>query len=669
MITPEQWTIIEKQANKLYSNLEDEIIKEIAERIANVGYANTVALNDALILQEMGLLYENIIQKVAEENNASVSQIQEIFETAGAKSLEYDDTIYRMAGLIPRPLQQSTSMWQLLGATARKTHNNLSNLVMTTANTSQTQFYNAMNKAYMEVSTGIKSYSQSILDTIKDISNQGTYIEYPSGQHRSIESAVRTNILTSVNQTSGKLQEMRAEEMGWDLVEVSAHAGARPEHAEFQGKVYSLKGLTKGYKTLEEGCDYGSVTGLCGVNCRHTFFPYYKGSTRTYTNKELQELKNEKVTYNGQKISKYDASQIQRKMERQIRQDKKDIAVLQGVLTSNNKDGKLLEDTKLQLANAQTKLKQHNSLLNEFTQQTGLRKDDARLFIGNSSLNNDNKIINNKSTANIILSKELRETILMNYEETRLGLNLTGTPVKDLLDDGYLFKVELGNLNNKIANEYTKAFKELSEEYYSSVSRITQTTIKDGAIYNPHVINRTELNPYVFQSEIFINDNLTDYEQFVNRMKRNLELKQIPNIKEEDFAKYIITHEYAHTLSLISQEKYKTFVGMNMNEQRRFNDKIKKIHKEYITELSKLSEEAKKLDNKFILDIDKWTKEDDARRKEIAKQIKDVFISNYSKKNEEEFFAEAFADAKLGKNPSPYAKKVLQEIDKTFKKR
>lgn len=388
MITPEQWNVIGKKANKIYNQLELEIIQEIAERIANVGYANTVVLNDILIAQEMGVMYEHIVQLVAKYNNTSASQIKEIFETAGIKSLDYDDKIYKLAGLEPKPLKQSKGMWQLLSATAMKTHNNLNNLVMTTANTSQTQFYNAMNKAYMEVSTGVKSYSQAIIDTIKEVSQQGAYIEYPSGQHRSIESAVRTNIVTSVNQTCGKLQEMRADEMGWDLVEVTAHFGSRPEHSEWQGKVYSLKGLTKGYKTLEEACGYGSVTGLCGVNCRHNFFPYYKDSTKTYTNKELEEMKNAKVKYNGQIMSRYDAEQLQRKMERQIRQDKKDIAGLQGILTSNSKDDKLIENTKLQLANTQIKLKQHNSILNEFTKQTGLIKDNTRLMVGNNNKNN-----------------------------------------------------------------------------------------------------------------------------------------------------------------------------------------------------------------------------------------------------------------------------------------
>ena len=242
MITPEHWEEIGKQAEQIYNKLELEIIEEIAERIANVGYANTVVLNNTLILQEMGIIYENVINIVAKYNNISENQIKEIFEEAGIKSLEYDDNIYRLAGLNPIKLKQSKSMWQLLEATALKTHNNLSNLTMTTANTSQTQFYNSMNKAYMEVSTGIKSYSQAIIDTIKDIGGQEIYITYPSGQHRSLESAIRMNIVTGTNQTCGQLQLMRAKEMEWDLMEITAHAGARPSHAEWQGKVVSLSG-------------------------------------------------------------------------------------------------------------------------------------------------------------------------------------------------------------------------------------------------------------------------------------------------------------------------------------------------------------------------------------------------------------------------------------------
>lgn len=186
------------------------------------------------------------------------------------------------------------------------------------------------------------------------------------------------NIITSVNQTCGQLQEIRANELGWDLMELTAHSGARPSHAEWQGKIVSLSGQ-KGYLSKKD-IGYGEATGFKGVNCRHDWYPYYKGSTRAYTQKELNKWKNEKVTCNGKKYTKYDATQEQRKIERAIRQDKKELVAQQKLLTSKNKDINI-EEVKTEIKNIQARQKEHNDILNNFLDQTGLRKDYSRLVI------------------------------------------------------------------------------------------------------------------------------------------------------------------------------------------------------------------------------------------------------------------------------------------------
>ena len=378
MLTEQDFIRIEKQANSIYNNLELQIIEEIATRIANFGYANTVVINDLKIAQELGYLYEDIVKLVAEYNNTAIEEVNKIFYEAGEKSLKFDNKIYKEAGLQPLPLQQSESIKQVMNAAIVRTAGNLQNLCMTTANTAQTQFYNAINMAYMEVSTGVKSYTQAIIDTISNISSQGAVIEYPSGVKRSLESAVRTNIVTAINQNCGKLQELRADEMGWDLMELTAHSGARPEHAGWQGKIVSRSGQ-KGYLSLND-IGYGEVTGFKGVNCRHDWYPYYKGSTRTYTQKELNKWKNEKVEYNGKKITKYEATQKQRYFERQIRQNKKELKAQQVILTSNdeNIDIKQVQD---EIRNIKASEKANREALDDFLKQTGLRKDNSRLVI------------------------------------------------------------------------------------------------------------------------------------------------------------------------------------------------------------------------------------------------------------------------------------------------
>lgn len=180
MLTEQNFINIEKQANKIYADLELQIIEEIATRIASFGYANTVVLNDIKIAQEMGILYENIVQLVASYNNTSYEKVQEIFEEAGAETIKKDDLIYKEAGLNPVPLKQSRAIMQVMSATIEKTAGNLQNLCMTTANIAQTQFYNTINMSYMEVSTGVKSYTQSFIDALRKIAQQGAVIEYPS---------------------------------------------------------------------------------------------------------------------------------------------------------------------------------------------------------------------------------------------------------------------------------------------------------------------------------------------------------------------------------------------------------------------------------------------------------------------------------------------------------
>ena len=409
MLSEKDFAKIEKQANQLYANLELDIIEEIATRIANFGYANTVVINDIKIAQEMGVLYQDIVTLVAKYNNTSFEEVNRIFTEASETSLNYDDKIYKEAGIDPKPLSQSESIKQTMNATIERTAGNLQNLCMTTANTAQTQFYNAINSAYMFTSTGVKSYTQAILDEIKNISKQGAIIQYPSGARRSVESAVRTNIVTAINQNCGKLQELRADELGWDLMELTAHSGARPEHARWQGKIVSRSGK-KGYLSFRD-IGYGEATGFKGVNCRHDWYPYYPGSTKTYTQEQLNAWKNEKVTYNGKEYSKYEATQIQRKIERQIRNDKKQLAGLQGILNSNINDNKLILETKTNFSKRSLIYKTHQNELDDFIKQTSLVKDNSRLYIGNQDKNISTqiakvtKIANQYNNSDIIGSK------------------------------------------------------------------------------------------------------------------------------------------------------------------------------------------------------------------------------------------------------------------------
>lgn len=176
-------------------------------------------------------------------------------------------------------------------------------------------FIDSVNAAYLRVYTGTGTLEQGIRKAANDYAKQGLTVHYISDSGRvtryNLADSVRRDIVTTINQTATEHSLDMAERYGTDLVEVSAHSGARPDHALWQGKVYSISGRTPGYRKLSEATGYGTATGLCGVNCRHTFWPYFAGYSKQQTRDDIPGLKENEHVYNLQ--------QQQRAYERTIR--------------------------------------------------------------------------------------------------------------------------------------------------------------------------------------------------------------------------------------------------------------------------------------------------------------------------------------------------------------
>ncbi len=102
--------------------------------------------------------------------------------------------------------------------------------------------------------------------------------------------------------------------------------GARPDHQVWQGKVYKLTGSEPGYPNLAEATGYGTGAGLKGWNCRHDFYPFIPGiSERAYTDEELNNIDPPPFEYEGKTYDAYEASQMQRRMETEMRKTKREL--------------------------------------------------------------------------------------------------------------------------------------------------------------------------------------------------------------------------------------------------------------------------------------------------------------------------------------------------------
>lgn len=361
----------------LYEKLNDSIIEDLARRIVKAGRMTETAAWQVEKLNQAGLAYEDALRRISEITGKSRAELERLFEAAGVESLRYDDEIYRAAGLKPIPLRQSPAMLQILTAGMEKTRGEIENLVRTTANAAQSEFISACDLAYMQVSSGAFDYNTAIRHAVDSAAKGGLRVRYPTGWSDHLDVAVRRAVLTSVNQTCGKLQERRMKEMNCELVETTAHAGARESHAAWQGKIFSYDSKSKKYPDFRSSTGYGTGPGLMGWNCRHGFFPFFDGiSVRAYSDNELRELDEHKVRYNETDYTDYEASQIQRKLERDIRAQKRMILKIDSAMKEAG--GELKEAMQIDYNLAAAKLKKRERKLKDFLRQTGRLPDSAR---------------------------------------------------------------------------------------------------------------------------------------------------------------------------------------------------------------------------------------------------------------------------------------------------
>ena len=385
MLTPDYLEHCADEAIRINAELENFIIQDIARRIIQAGTMTETARHQIRALQENGNLYNEIIEEIAKITKRSETTVKKIFEDATIESMAFDDKIYELAGLKPTAFRESPAIMQILKTGIQKANGDIHNLIMTTAGTSQSKFTMLSNMAYRQYTSGAFDYNTAIFNAVEQLSKDGIDVLYPSGKTDKIDVAVRRAVLTGVNQTANELQDQRAEEMGTDLFEITAHAGARvtkkqdwTNHAWWQGKVYSKSGNSNKYSPLSVTGYKTKIDGLAGINCRHDKFPFIEGvSRRTYTDEELEKINNKTVKYNGKEVGEYEALQTQRKMERDIREIKRTLSGYQGIMFGTE-DETLLNQTKNKFTLCSKKLKSKEAELKDFIEQTGLKRDTAR---------------------------------------------------------------------------------------------------------------------------------------------------------------------------------------------------------------------------------------------------------------------------------------------------
>lgn len=380
MLDPHYLQHIADGSEQIASQLHEYIISQIVDRMmVRIGRGDEYLLTASdrwriQVLQDAGYLLEDITAELEKYTKRQQKEIKAAMEEAGVRALEYDHQIYEAVGLSPIPLTQSPALIRLMERNYNTTLSKWKNYTRTTAEASQKFFVKECDIAYNKVMSGAVSYSQAVREAVENVVSDGVTVDYPSGRKDTIETATARAVRTGVSQATAQITLKRMDEMKWEIVLVSAHIGARniggiPENHElWQGKFYSLPQYGHRFPDFYYSTGYGDITGLCGVNCRHSFGPS-DGKINPYEQVDTEE--NKKV---------YELEQRQRTLERRIRKTKREVMGLQEAV-EKCQDGMARFELQQSLDRKSYLLQKQNKAYNDYCKTNDLRTQAERLQI------------------------------------------------------------------------------------------------------------------------------------------------------------------------------------------------------------------------------------------------------------------------------------------------
>lgn len=422
-----------------YRNLEDKTLKDIVKRInKSCTIAETTSEVRIQALLNLGYDLKDIKKELSKDLNITAHKLGSLVNQAGLKSYAEDAKFYAIGG---KKLKENPAVLKMIDVMSKSSVEDLNNLTGTiglAGKPLEKWYKETLNQAVIDITSGTYARSEVMRRVVKDIGDKGLeYIEYSSGRNFSVEAAVKMNLTSSVNRLSAEISLKNAEEMNQDLMELTAHAGARPTHQEWQGQIVSLSG-NPDYLSLND-IGYGSAEGFMGVNCRHNWYPYFPGKSKRFWDDETLET----FKYKGKTYDEHSAYQRLRNLERTVRKHERKAKLFNAI---GDKEAETTEKVKEQIVKQEQK-KFKKVIKNNETCYNIVTPESEEKLLKNSK-KNWKKLINSEQNAMVeysgphygITNRYLRNAL---YSDDDIEWDKTAQRVKEI--DRALSRNKLGD--------------------------------------------------------------------------------------------------------------------------------------------------------------------------------------------------------------------------------
>lgn len=403
MFTPEELESIPYPFEKHINELQSRILNDIVRRIKINEEITRSADWQIYKANQLGMLKSDVEGYIKEALKLTDNDIDNLYNNILEWGYARDEQLYKGSKNTIIPFKHNPELKALIKAITEQTKKELRNITGSLGFATNTvgkvtfkpialYYQNILDKAEFDILSGSFDYNSTLKRTVAEMTDSGIRtVDYASGWTNRIPVATRRAVMTGFSQVTDKITEDNANALKTDLFEVTWHVGARPSHMIWQGRVFTKK-------QLQTVCGLGTGGGLCGWNCRHSYFPFIKGvSKRTYTDEQLKKMNNEELqrhTFGGKSYNSYEATQYQRKLETLMRKQREEINLL--------KTGNADEDT---LIAKRCQYRKTSYTYNQFAKAMNLPVQRERIYIdglGNIGVGKYKNILTNSNGKRIL---------------------------------------------------------------------------------------------------------------------------------------------------------------------------------------------------------------------------------------------------------------------------
>lgn len=428
--TPELLDALPEELAELFRALELVLLDEICSRLKVADELNEVTVQDIKALRAHGIDLKKIKKAIQKATGISEQKLNKLLDDVVERNQQYYTNVIDLAHITqPETLVSIEDTWAIYQQTKRDLRN-ITQSMGFLVDAGRTMlppakaYQWALDSAALQVQSGAINYNQAIKTAVKELADSGLkVVDYESGHRDHVDVAVRRAVTTGVSQICAKYTEQSSEYLDTPYFEVSAHVGARDKpgpspwssHKDWQGRVYSVR-VGDIYPSIYDVCGLGAVDGLEGVNCRHRRFPWVEGvSERTYTNEQLEHIDDDHgCTFDGKDYTAYEATQMQRRIERTVRKLKREKAAYKAA-------GLHEDETAVNI-----RLRRLNAKYKAFSVKAGLPEQPERMriyFTDDAMLKTANAMKTHRAKVEVSNAKDDRDTLEFFGADARDNLN------------------------------------------------------------------------------------------------------------------------------------------------------------------------------------------------------------------------------------------------------